>query len=78
MIAETLLKAQEQQPLLRVSREGADQADSRVGGADVVEGEGGQRPSTPSSNESEPFEVIDTMSDGKDRYAYLHSSGADL
>ena len=68
MIAETLLKAQEQQPLPRVNREDADQADSRVGGADAVEGGGGQRPSTPSSNESEPFEVIDTMSDGEDCY----------
>ena len=56
MIAETLLKAQEQQPPPRVNG---------VDGAEVVEGEGGQRPSTPSSNESEPFEVIDTLSDGK-------------
>ena len=72
MIAETLLKAQEQQPPPRVTVGDTGQPDGRVGGVEVVEGDGGQRPSTPSSNESEPFEVIDTVSDGKTIFSGYH------
>lgn len=61
MITETLLRAQEQQQQ-RVTVDG-DQPD--VGGAEVLDGEGSQRPSTASSNDSEPFEVIDANSVGE-------------
>lgn len=78
MITETLLRAQEQQQPLPISGgEGANQPapGSRVGGAGNGEGEGGQRPSTPSSNGSEPFEVIETMPEGK---RHIHSTDSKI
>ena len=45
------------------------------GGAEVLDGEGSQRPSTASSNDSEPFEVIDANSVGEyDWHQILYSS----
>ena len=61
MITETLLRAQEQQQ--RGVTVDGDQPD--VGGAEVLDREGSQRPSTASSNDSEPFEVIDANSVGE-------------
>ena len=57
VITETLLRAQEQQQQ-QVAVDGGDQPD-------VGDGEGSQRPSTASSNDSEPFEVIDANSVGE-------------
>ena len=54
MITETLLRAQEQQ--------------QHVNGDQPDDGEGSQRPSTASSNDSEPFEVIDATSVGEKKW----------
>lgn len=69
VITETLLRAQEQQQQVAV-----DQPDVG-GGAEVLDGEGSQRPSTASSNDSEPFEVIDANSVGEyEWHQILYSS----
>ena len=62
VITETLLRAQEQQQHIG---EHGDQLNGREGGAELPDGEGSNRPSTASSNDLEPFEVIDEAQEGE-------------
>ena len=59
MLTETLLKAQEQQQVPSITATG-----SQADGVESVERDEGQRSSTASSNESEPFELIEAPSAG--------------